>query len=189
MDDHNQKHRIQNPLQWQSWSKLIAQIQAGNHDAYAQFLNEVGPIIYQYIRKRIFDSQQVGDIYQETLLKFHKAYHTYNPQQPLGPWLFAVVRNSMWDSLRKYKKQKEREFVLEIIPDTISVNKSFGWKEDLYEALCTLPKLNREAIELLKLEGLSLEEAAKILKISVAALKSRAHCGYILLRKMLKDRL
>ena len=63
-----------------------------------------------------------------------------------------------------------------------------GLDDQLHLALEALPEGNRRAVELLKIRGLTLEEAAKELGISVAALKVRAHRGYERMRKVLKGK-
>src|SRR5712692_642703 len=56
---------------------------------------------------------------------------------------------------------------------------------DLGEALAKLPRAQREAFAMLKLEGLSLEGAAERAGVSVGALKVRAHRAYKALRKLI----
>ena len=56
---------------------------------------------------------------------------------------------------------------------------------DLGEALAKLPRAQREAFAMLKLEGLSLEGAAERAGVSVGALKVRAHRAYKTLRKLI----
>jgi len=171
-----------NPLQWESWSKLMVRIKAGDHGAYRRLLDEIGPLLYNYVRRRVFDSQLVGDVYQDMMLRFHKAHHTYEPHRPLGPWLFAVAQNAILDSLGKRRKFVEREIPMEFLPEPGHVNGDGGLDDELYKALQNLPELNRKAVELLKLKGFSLEEASQQLNISVTALKARAHRGYLQLR-------
>jgi RNA polymerase sigma-70 factor (ECF subfamily) len=55
----------------------------------------------------------------------------------------------------------------------------------LGEALAKLPRAQREAFAMLKLEGLSLEGAAERAGVSVGALKVRAHRAYKTLRKLI----
>jgi len=175
-------------VQWDSWAVLMAKIQAGDEEAYRQFLNEIGPVLYNFVRRRVFNPDRVPDVYQEVLLTLHKARHTYEPSRPLGPWLFTVARNSVLDSLRKGRKYAEREVPSENLPETGKAEDDGSLDDQLYSALQSLPDLNRQAVELLKLRGLSLEEAAKQLGISVAAVKVRAHRGYEQLRKLLLEK-
>ena len=175
-------------LQWESWSRLMAKIQKGDQEAYRQFLNEIGPLLYNYVRRRVFNPEMVPDVYQEVLLTLHKARFTYEPSRPLGPWLFTVARNSILDALGKNRKFAEREVPTETLPESSAMEADGSLGDELHQALNSLSPIHREAVELLKLRGLSLEEAAQELKISVAALKVRAHRGYEQLRKLLTEK-
>lgn len=166
----------------------MVKIQAGDQDAYRQFLDEIGPLLYNYLRRRVFNPEMVPDVYQEVLLTLHKARFTYEPSRPLGPWLFTVARNSMLDALGKNRKFVEREIPTEILPETGETERDGSLGDELHQALNSLSPIHREAVEILKLRGLSLEDAAKELKISVAALKVRAHRGYEQLRKLLSEK-
>lgn len=175
-------------LQWESWSLLMAKIQEGDQEAYRQFLNEIGPLLFNYVRRRVFNPEMVPDVYQEVLLTLHKARFTYEPSRPLGPWLFTVARNSILDALGRNRKFAEREVPTETLPESSALEADGSLGDELHQALNSLSPIHREAIELLKLRGLSLDEAAKELKISVAALKVRAHRGYEQLRKLLIEK-
>lgn len=171
-------------LQWESWSRLFAMAQEGDEAAYRRFLDEVGPLLLGYVRRRVFDRELVADVYQEVLLTLHKARHT-DPSRPLGPWLFTVARNSLLDALGKNRKFAEREVPVENLPEKGGPTEEAGMEDPLFKALAALPEPNRRAVELLKLKGRSLEEAAGELGISVGALKVRAHRGYRRLREIL----
>jgi RNA polymerase sigma-70 factor (ECF subfamily) len=175
-------------LQWESWSQLMAKIQVGDQEAYRQFLNEIGPLLFNYVRRRVFNPEMVPDVYQEVLLTLHKARFTYEPSRPLGPWLFTVARNSILDALGKNRKFAEREVPTETLPESSASEMDGSLGDELHQALNSLSPIHRDAVELLKLRGLSLEEAALELKISVAALKVRAHRGYEQLRKLLVEK-
>jgi len=177
-----------NQVQWESWAQLFKRAQGGDSEAYRQFLEEIGPILFSYVRRRVFNPEMVPDVYQEVLLTLHKARHAYEPSRPLGPWLFTVARNSILDALGKNRKFAEKEVQLEVLPDVGEMERDGSLDDQLYQGLQSLPELNRKAVELLKLKGLTLEEAAAQLGISVAALKVRAHRGYHQLRKLLKGK-
>ena len=134
-----------NQLQWQSWSHLMTQVQAGNQEAYRQFLDEIGPVLYTFVRRRVFNQQMVPDVYQEVLLTLHKARHTYDPTRPLGPWLFTVARNSLLDALGKNRKFVEREVPTEFLPESAQAQQD-GSLDDQLEAPwppCPRPTVER----------------------------------------------
>jgi len=175
-----------NDEKWRTWSRLMEQIQEGDMEAYALLLSEISPLIFNYVRKRVFNPSQVEDVYQDVLLTFHKARHTYQIDRPFSPWLFTVVRNAIWAAISKRHKVTEKELQLETLPETaVHARSEEGLEDDLREALDALPEANRQAVEMLKLQGMDLETAAKQLGISKVALKVRAHRGYEQLRKKL----
>jgi RNA polymerase sigma-70 factor (ECF subfamily) len=150
----------------------------------------MSPLILKYVRKRVFNPQFVEDVFQEVLLSFHKALHTYRTDLPLGPWFFAVARNAIWTALGKNRKFAQREILMEEFPAVAAPEKFEDENhESLHQALESLPVIYRKAVEMLKFRGMRVDEAAKELGISKVALRVRAHRGYALLRKsLLKQR-
>lgn len=175
-----------NDEQWQRWALWMRLVQDGDTEAYARLLSEISPLIFNYVRKRVFNPSYVEDIYQEVLLSFHKARHTYRVDRPFSPWLFAVVRNALWNTLNKNRRFLEKEVLLADLPETPwSATEDLEMDERLNAALDSLPKENRQAVEMLKLKDMSVENAAKELGISKVAFKVRAHRGYLQLRQFL----
>ncbi len=178
-----------NDAQWQAWTQLMKLTQAGDKDAYERLLLEMSPLIYNFVHKRVFHQDHVDDVFQEVLLSFHKAKHSYRSDLPFPPWFFAVIRNAIWAALKKNHKIVQREVPLEDFFDIAALETADGGLDDLIQqALESIPEMNRQAVEMLKLKGMSVETAAKTLGISQAALRVRAHRGYALLKKILKTK-
>jgi len=177
-----------NTEQWVAWGHLMEQIQEGDMDAYARLLSEMSPLIFKYVRRRVFNPAQVDDVYQDVLLTFHKARHTYQTDRPFSPWLFTIVRNALWNALSRRRKFTDTEVYLEEIPETSGRPEADeGLDDRLHLALSSLSENSRRAVEMLKLEGRDVESAARELGISKIALKVRAHRGYAQLRKILSE--
>lgn len=175
-----------NDEQWRSWNQLIRQTREGNREAYERLLVEISPLVQRYVAKRVFNSQYVEDVFQEVLLSFHKALHTYRTDLPFAPWFFAVIRNATWTALVKNRKFAEREVPTEDFTAIAAVEQEEDEPDDrLRLALESLPAIYRQAVEMLKFRGMRVEAAAKELGISKIALRVRAHRGYSLLRKQL----
>lgn len=175
-----------NDENWRTWAGLMVQAQDGDMDAYAKLLAGISPMIFNFVRKRVFNQQYAQDVHQDVLLTFHKALHTYQRDRDLSPWLFAVVRNAVWTSLQKNRKFVERELLWKDLPEIAwSAPDDEGLDDRLHKALNSIPPENRQAVELLKLKDMSVESAARALGISKIALKVRAHRGYVQLRKIL----
>jgi len=175
-----------NDEQWRSWNQLIRQTRKGDREAYERLLVEISPLVQRYVAKRVFDSQYVEDVFQEVLLSFHKALHTYRVDLPFAPWFFAVIRNATWTALVKNRKFVEREVPTEDFSSVPATEEEEERMDDrLRLALESLPAIYRQAVEMLKFRGMRVEAAAKELGISKIALRVRAHRGYSLLRKNL----
>jgi RNA polymerase sigma-70 factor (ECF subfamily) len=166
---------------WRSW--MIA-AQAGDRDAYRRLLADLLPFVRRIVLARTGDGAAADDVTQEVLLSIHSARHTYRPERPLLPWVRAIARNASVDWARG--RARRREVGLEAgvdAPADSSPDRAI-LSRGLERALQSLPDAQREAVVLLKLEGLSVKEAAARIGISEGALKLRAHRGYRALRDL-----
>ncbi|UCE88038.1 MAG: sigma-70 family RNA polymerase sigma factor [Deltaproteobacteria bacterium] len=163
--------------------------QGGDAVAYEQLLVELLPVVRGLVRRRIRDEATAEDVAQNVLLSLHRARHTYRPERPFGPWLRAIARNAVVDWGRRHTRRAERELLLprdEAWPD-LAEPPAHGraLPPAVEQALADLPPAQREAVELLQLQGLSVAEAALRAGVTPGALKVRAHRGYRALRERL----
>ena len=110
------------------------------------------PLLAAFLRRHAADGHDLDDLRQETLITVHRARHTYDPSRPLEPWLFAIARSVAIDHHRRQARRRAREIAVETCPRSprrISPAPS----EQLAEALAALPAAQREAFELLQVEG------------------------------------
>ncbi len=172
------------------WSEMMAAAQAGDADQYRALLEEILPVLRGLVRARVRDSGAAEDVVQNVLLSIHRARHTFRPERPFGPWLRAIARNAVVDSFRQVGRRLEREVGVEAI-DQLAAPEARRPPEDgtlsprLEQALKSLPEKQRQAVELIQLQGLSVAEAAAVARVSAGALKVRAHRGYKALRRAL----
>ena len=177
------------PSQWQSWSQMMKRVQEGDEEAYRMLLDEIGPLLYGYVRRRVFNKSLVDDVYQEVLFTLHRARHSYFTDRPFAPWLFTLAHNAFLDAIGRNRKFAEREVPVEVLPEAaVREEKDESLGDELHQALLKLPESLRRPVEMLKIEGLSVEEAAGKLGLSISALKVRAHRGYARLKKILLEK-
>lgn len=171
------------------WRDLMAKGQKGDEKSYRVLLEEISVEVRSFCRRRVGYMGLTDDVVQEALITIHKARHTFDPSKKFGPWMFALIRNSMIDQLRKSSRYKTREVFnpemmeQEASPDTSETD---GQKSELEKAIDELPEIYREAVMLIKVQGLTTEEAARKLNVSESAIKVRAHRGVESLKKALK---
>jgi RNA polymerase sigma-70 factor (ECF subfamily) len=119
-------------------------------------------------------------------MAFYEARHTYQPSRPLEPWLYAIARNVAADHARRYWTRTRLERVLEEIPEQTE-HSDLRSEPSLENAMAQLPEQQREAFSMLKLEGLSIEQAADRAGTSQGALRVRAHRAYKTLRRLIGE--
>jgi RNA polymerase sigma-70 factor (ECF subfamily) len=171
--------------QYKTWSEWMAKAQGGDQSAYRDLLNAIGPHITRWIRFYFHDAESLQDVYQDVLLNVHRARHTYDPERPFKPWLYSVTRHTVFDHLRKLKRAVPAEALIENMVEAAPSEPDGQEQKLLQNALAELPESQRMAVELIKLQGLSLAEAAANQNVSLAAMKVRAHRGYQALEKIL----
>lgn len=175
---------------WRTW--MVAS-QGGDAASYEKLLHELLPPVRQFVRRRLFDPTSVEDIVQNVFLSLHRSRHTYRSEKAFSPWLFAVARNAVTDHIRARGRRAARETGLDepgvpepsVAPVTPDEN---DLSPQVAQALAELPAKQREAVEAIHLEGLSVEEAAARAGVTRSALKVRAHRGYRTLRDKLGGR-
>jgi len=153
---------------------------AGEAAAYEAFLRELGAILRAFLRGRLARvPDEVEDLVQETLIAVHNQRHTYDAGQPVTAWAHAIARYKMIDFLRR---RSIREAVSEPLEDDAdflasSDEEAREARRDLAVLLDRLPDRHRLPIVLMKLEGLSVAEAAKRTGMSESAVKVGVHRG------------
>lgn len=174
----------------QRWAALMMDAQRGDETRYRLLLTELSRMIHRYLVSRLGPHEFIEDCVQDILLAVHHGRHTYQPQRPFRPWLFAIVRNRSVDFLRRRRaftrardeasqESARQESATEFNP-ILAVEHSV-MQGRLIEALD--PPF-RQAIVLTKLFGYSNAEVANQLSISEAAVKVRVHRGMSRLRNL-----
>ena len=138
-----------------------------------------------FLLQRVSDPQVAEDLLQETFLRIHQKLDEIDDIQRITAWVFQIARNLVIDHYRSAARASEAKAddlqagadEEENLNELVS-----GW---LLLMLAELPDDYREAVELYELEGISQQEIADRLGISLSGAKSRVQRG----REKLKDSL
>lgn len=141
----------------------------GDACAYRQLLTELSRYLRIYFGRRL-PNTDVQDLVQETLLAVHLKRDSYNTALPFTPWAYAIARYKLTDYFRR-KPEPHRP--LEDAADLFTLKSvdEGAVRSDLAQLLKRLPTRQRTLVEDVKLQGLSLEEAAR--KRGVTAVSAR----------------
>lgn len=162
---------------------------AGDSAAYQTFLKELSAHLRAFLRKRLFSlPDEVEDLVQESLLAIHNQRHTYDPDQPLSAWVQAIAKYKLIDLLRRRAAHDLLTDPLDDEIDILSVADAEAAEahRDLHKLLDGLPDRQRLPIVHTKLEGLSVQEAARITGMSESAIKIGVHRGLKALSNMIR---
>ena len=172
---------------------LMAAANEGDAEAYSCLLRALAPLVRQIVRRdaHFVGPDEVEDVVQNVLLSLHAVRATYDPRRPFMPWLLAIVQRRIVDAGRRRIRRTSREVSLDDGAVTFPIavantySEEFGRLEALKVAINRLPRGQRAAVELLKLRGMSLREAAAATGSSVGALKVATHRAMNALRAVL----
>lgn len=163
---------------------------AGDAASYHSFLKELSGHLRAFLRLRLARlPDEVEDLVQETLLAVHNQRHTYNAGQPLTAWVHAIARYKFVDLLRRRAGREALNDSLEETGELLGVSdiEAAESRRDLGQLLGKLPERQRLPIVHVKLEGLSVTEAARLTGMSESAVKVGVHRGLKALAALLRD--
>lgn len=175
------------------WSDLMHLAQMGDEKAYRKLLLAIVPIIQRFARCKVSDTSIIDDIVQDTLMNIHTLRHTYDPKRPILPWIATITSARAIDVLRKYNRHWKREIyddmlLQQIIDQSDHYHLEHEDKIDQIDMLLkNLTPSQRQVIQLVKLDEMSLYEASKKTGLSISAVKSLLHRALIKLRNYGKD--
>lgn len=130
---------------------------------------------------------EAEDLTQETLIAIHMRRHMYDRTQLLTPWVQAIARYKLMDYLRR-TRVSAGDIPIEELQEVLSDEETAATdgRLDLESLLAQLPVKMRRAIELVKLRGLTTDEAAAASGMSPSAVKVSAHRGVKALALLVK---
>jgi RNA polymerase sigma factor (sigma-70 family) len=170
------------------WGELMAAAQLGNAGAYTRLLTEVDGWLRRYYARRLPVSM-VEDAAQDTLLTLHARRHTYEPGRPFKPWLAGIARYKWIDRLRALDRDPAVSCAEDISED-IPIDDhgpAIVSAVLLGKLLSRLKPAQSEVIRLVKLDGLSVEEASELTGQSVPLVKVNIHRGLAMLSYIVAD--
>lgn len=154
---------------------------AGDARAYRDLLEALTPRLRAVVTRALARSGARGtdpeDIVQETLLALHLKRHTWDPQQPLVPWVQAIARNKTIDALRRRGRRIEVDVAdfAEFLPAPPARDPTEG--TDVERLLGGLGERQRDIVRSIGVEEQSVRATAERLGMSEGAVRVALHRG------------
>ncbi|WP_034991400.1 sigma-70 family RNA polymerase sigma factor [Beijerinckia mobilis] len=167
--------------QWAAWMRLALD---GDGDAYRRVLAAITPYVRAQTRNRFKrlgidrlgrDGVDPEDVVQEILLAVHLKRHTWDMERPIGPWLAAITRHKVIDTLRRrgYRSDVPIEDVANVLPVEAAEDGLDG--RDLDRMLERLNDRQRDIVQSISMRGNSVRETAERLNMSDGAVRVALH--------------
>jgi RNA polymerase sigma-70 factor (ECF subfamily) len=156
-------------LDYENGSGIIAMYE------FRRLLEYEIPRLRRYARALTRDSNRADDLVQDTLLRGLDKAHLWQPGTDLRAWLFTIMHNQYVNDIRRAAREQvpiDVDLVASTLPATTDPSASRQLSE-LDHALGRLSKGQREVVLLVGLEGMSYDEAAKILRVPIGTIRSR----------------
>jgi RNA polymerase sigma-70 factor (ECF subfamily) len=159
---------------------------AGDREAYTQFLDQTAGIVSSFLMKSMHPQQRspekVEELTQDILLSIHTKRGTYHPEMPILPWVFAIARYRLIDSLRRDARRPETvewDSELESVIAAEAGNGGAGPRAlhgmELDAMLARLSERQREVLVMAKINDMPLAEISIKTGMSLSAVKVTVH--------------
>jgi RNA polymerase sigma factor (sigma-70 family) len=179
--------------------ELIEQLAQKNESAFRWLVEHYRNRVYHTALNIVQDPKEAEDIAQETFIKVFESIKKFKQESSLSTWIYRITVHGALDKIRR---KKTRQRLQNIVPWWMPAeNKSSGSafyhpgieaenKEKaaiLFRAIETLPEKQRIAFTLVKVQGISYEEAGYMLNQHIKALESLITRAKLNLQKKLES--
>lgn len=161
------------------WKRLMLASRAGDEAAYRALLADLSRYLRSWavsgLRRAGRSPAEAEDIVQETLIAIHTKRHTWDADQPVGPWLHGVARHKLVDALRKRTGHDHLaidEFS-EVIPAPATEGQLAG--SDILRMVSSLPARQASIVQAIFVEGQRTADVAGALSMSEGAVRVALH--------------
>jgi RNA polymerase sigma-70 factor (ECF subfamily) len=162
--------------------RFIENFKKGDISAFGTLVQKYQDRIYTLCRYILENQDDANDAAQDTFVKAYQGLKSFKPTSSFYTWLYRIAVNTCLDHKRKYSLHslffsKDFEEHIDNYPSHApSPEAAYVAKQSmqaLQAALNSLSTKLRVVIVLNELEGLSYEEIAEVLDVSIGTVKSR----------------
>ena len=159
----------------------LAGARRGDAAAFAELVRAIRPLIFRWACVDSGDPDDAEDVTQEVLVRVYRGLHTYREGSSFTTWLFQIVRNVGLDRTRKLGRRRR-------LWEANGPSSGGGTDDGVEEALLreelsgivrsfmsSLAQRQRQALDLVDMQGHSPAEAAQMLGLDPATVRTHLH--------------
>jgi len=189
-------------------AQLVSLAKQGNTTAFETLIKRYEDRIYCLAYSILHDKEEAYDVLQETAIKAFTNLNKFKGKSSFSTWLYKIALNIILMRKRKQKSLAKKMPIVEVEDETTVANiakissdspqEIIDWSDNpvvdlereelnkvLIDSVNKLPEKYRNVVILKDLEQRSIEEIAKILGLSIPAVRTRLHSGRLYLRWLL----
>jgi RNA polymerase sigma factor (sigma-70 family) len=166
-------------------------LRLADQDAFAALVQRHGPMVLGLCRRLLNHVQDAEDAFQATFLILSRRAASIQNPDLLGSWLYGVAYRTARKARTQLARRRQQERKAASVTSTEEPPPDHGWQElqsALDDELNRLPEKYRLPLVLCYLEGLTNEEAARLLGWPAGSMSSRLARGREMLRDRMKER-
>ena len=185
-------------------ASILEELRSGSEDAYAWLIAHYHQPVYSLVYRIVSDPTDAADTTQEVFIKVFRGIKRFNGRASLKTWIYRIAIHEASNQRRWWFRHKRREYSIES-PTDPQAQESIRLQDTLVDAhdspfdqvahaevravveaeLKQVQEPYRTTLVLRDIEGLSYEEIADVLQVSLGTVKSRLIRGREALRKRL----
>lgn len=169
--------------------KLVARVVDGDERAFLTLYDRYASRVYGLTLRVLGDVMLAEEVTQDTFLKLWSRARQFNPTRgKLASWLLTIAHRTALDRLRLEKRRvpasnpNNPEELWPVLPDENTQSNEARWRS-LYFAVQSLPKEQRQVIDLAYYKGMSQSEIAEVLDWPLGTVKTRVRSAMQSLRE------
>jgi RNA polymerase sigma-70 factor (ECF subfamily) len=183
---------------------LVREAKGGDFEAFEELVRRYEERIYGLALRMTRHPEDAEDILQETFIRAFEHLPSFREESSFSTWLFRIATNA---ALMKLRRERSAEIysldqpapdldpmemtrdVEDWAPNAEEMMEAEELRQLLEDAVGELPEIYRAVFILRDIEGLPAKEVARILDLSVPAVKSRLLRARLFLRERLSKTL
>jgi RNA polymerase sigma-70 factor (ECF subfamily) len=157
---------------------LIQQAARGDVGAFEVLFTSHFQAVYNYALSLSGDPALAEDLTQDAFIRAHGSLARFGAPWKIRPWLFQITRNLLQDAIRRGRElsgSDEAAILQDPGPTPEQTMVSTERRARIRMAISQLPELHREALILRELEGLSYEDIAATMGVSLQYVRVLIH--------------
>jgi RNA polymerase sigma-70 factor (ECF subfamily) len=180
--------------------ELISRLKAGDAIAFKVLVETRQSLVFNTVIGFLQNAEDAEDVTQDVFVKIFESIPQFKGESALSTWVYRVAVTTALEFLRRKKRKKRFGFLSPILgenneptlelPDFNHPGVTLDNREKsamLFKAIRELPENQQTAFILNKVEGLSYQEVAEVMKTSLSAVESLLHRAKTNLKELLKN--